>query len=260
MCIRDRDYTGAGANTVTIHQLLNHTSGIDNFDKVKSAEEGIKNGLPYYQTPFTTDQLLQKFCSGPLVNEPGKVFSYNNGDYIILGKMIERTYGKKFDEVLQEKILQPLKLTETGMLYQHQIIDGIAATYFIRDDLKRLVNDLPVYPENWFAAGAMYSTPRDVLAFSNALFGGKLINKESLALMLRPGLDDYGYGVWSYETKVGEKKYKVVKRPGQIMGAQTQLYHFMEPDVTVIILSNTGTTDLDEFVAEIGKRVMAPNE
>jgi D-alanyl-D-alanine carboxypeptidase len=88
------------------------------------------------------------------------------------------------------------------------------------------------------------------------VFGGKLLKKETLALMTKPGLDDYGYGLWSYEAKVNGKKHRVVKRPGRIMGAQAQLYHFLDDGVTIIILSNTGTTDLDEFVAEIGKKVV----
>jgi len=250
------DYAGEGADKVTIHQLLNHTSGIANFDKVTDAAAALTSGLPTYQTPYTSDQLLAKFCSGKLVHEPGKVFDYNNADYIILGKIIERLAGAPYEQVLAERILRPLKLEHTGLLHQSDMIEGLADTYFYRDDLKALVPDLPVYPENWYAAGALYSTARDVLAFSNALFGGKLLKKETLALMVTPGLDDYGYGVWSYETKVGGRKYRVVKRPGRIMGAQTQLYRFLDEDVTVIILSNTGTTDLDEFVAEIGKRVV----
>jgi D-alanyl-D-alanine carboxypeptidase len=250
------DYAGEGADRVTIHQLLDHTSGIDNFDKVKSAEDAIKNGIPAYQSPFTIDQLLTKFCSGPLVHVPGKVFDYNNADYIILGKIIEVIYGKTYEQVLKDSILLPLKMTNTGMLHQSQILSHLADTYFFREDLKVLANDLPVYWENWYAAGAMYSTANDLLTFSNALFGLKLLKKESVELMIKPGLDDYGYGVWSYATKISGKMYHVVKRPGQIMGAQTQLYHFMEPDITIIILSNTGTTNLDEFVAEIGKRVV----
>jgi D-alanyl-D-alanine carboxypeptidase len=115
---------------------------------------------------------------------------------------------------------------------------------------------MPVYPENWYAAGGMYSTVNDVLAFANALFGGRLLKKETLALMTKPGLDDYGYGLWSYETTINGKKHRVVKRPGQIMGAQAQLYRFLDEDVTVIILSNTGTTDLDELAAELGKKVV----
>jgi D-alanyl-D-alanine carboxypeptidase len=73
---------------------------------------------------------------------------------------------------------------------------------------------------------------------------------------IKPGLDDYGDGVWSYDTKINGRTYHVVKRPGRIMGAQGELYHFMAPDLTVVILANTGTTDLDEFVAQIGKRTV----
>jgi D-alanyl-D-alanine carboxypeptidase len=250
------DYAGEGARKVTIHQLLNHTSGLANFDTVKDAETAIRSGIPVYQTPYTSDQLLARFCSGKLANVPGTVFDYNNADYIVLGKILERLYGSPYEQVLRDRILGPLKMENTGLLHQSDIVDGLADTYFYRDDLKALANDLPVYPENSYAAGAMYSTVSDVLAFSNALFGAKLIKEETLALMFKPGLDDYGYGLWAYDTKINGKTHRVVKRPGQIMGAQSQLYRFLDEDVTIIILSNTGTTDLDEFVAEIGKRVV----
>ena len=250
------DYTGPAADKVTLHQLLNHTSGIENMDKLKSADEAIKNGIPAYQLPHTTDQLLSQFASGALVHPPGSVFDYNNADYIILGKIIERVSGKTYDQFLKAQILQPLDMMDTGMLYQHNIVHGLADTYFFREDLGILVPDLPHYPENWYAAGSLYSTINDLLKFSNALFGAKLLKKDSLSRMIKPGLDNYGYGLWSYETNIDSKKYRVVKRPGQIMGAQSQLYHFLDEGVTVIILSNTGTTDLDQFVAEIGKRVV----
>ena len=250
------DYAGEGAGKVTIHQLLNHTSGLANFDTVKDLETALKSGIPVYQTPYTSDQLLEKFCSGKLANVPGKVFDYNNGDYVVLGKIIERVAGDTYERVLKDRILQPLKLENTGMLHQGDILEGLADTYFFRPDLKAMVHDLPMYPENWYAAGGMYSTAGDVLAFANALFGGKLLKKETLALMTKPGLDDYGYGLWSYETKINGKKHRVVKRPGQIMGAQTQLFHFLDDGVTIVILSNTGTVDLDELVAELGKKVV----
>jgi CubicO group peptidase (beta-lactamase class C family) len=249
-------YAGEGAGKVTVHQLLNHTSGLVNFDQVKDMETALKGGLPTYQTPYTSDQLLEKFCGGKLVGEPGKVFDYNNCDYIVLGKIVERLYGSSYERILAERILKPLKMENTGLLHQSDILEGLADTYFYRDDLKAMVNDLPVYPENSYAAGGMYSTVDDLLAFSNTLFGGRLLAKESLALMFTPGLDDYGYGLWSYDMKIDGRKHRVVKRPGRIMGAQAQLFRFLDDDVTILILSNTGTTDLDEFVAEIGKRVV----
>lgn len=251
------DYAGPAAQRVTVHQLLNHTSGIDNMDKVASAGQAIAEGLPAYQHPYSSDQLLAHFASGPLVHEPGKVFEYNNADYVILGKIVERLYGKRFDEVLSERILRPLAMADSGMLQQHDIVEGLASTYFMREDLGRLANDLPAYPENWYAAGAMYATADDVLKFSDALFEGRLLKPATLARMFAPGLDDYGYGLWTYTTMVDGKPYRVVKRPGRIMGAQSQLYRFLDEDLTVVILSNTGTTDLDAFVAGIGKRYVA---
>lgn len=251
------DYAGEAGDKVTIHQLLNHTSGMANIDRnLTGAGSAVRNGIPHYQTPLTTDELLAKYCSERLVNEPGKVFDYNNADYIVLGKIIERVQGKPYEQVLGESILQPLAMRDTGMLYQHDVLDGLADTYFFRDDLKRLANDLPVYIENWYAAGAMYSTARDLLKFSDALFGAKLLKAETLALMFKPGLDDYGYGVWAYETTINHRKRVVVKRPGRIMGAQSMLFRLLNDKVTVIILSNTDAVSLDEFAAEVSKRAV----
>lgn len=250
------DYAGDGARKITIHQLLNHTSGLPNFDQVKDAETAIRSGLPNYQTPYTPEQLVAKFVSGALVAEPGKVFDYNNGDYVLLGRILERVSGKPYETLLRERILAPLKLADTGVLRQYEILPDLANTYFFRDDLKAMANALPVYPENWYASGAMYATPADVLAFSDALFGGRLVKPASLTAMTKPGLDDYGYGVWSFDMKAGDRSVHVVKRPGSIMGAQAQLLRVVEPDITVVLLANTTSADLDEFAAKIARHMI----
>jgi D-alanyl-D-alanine carboxypeptidase len=252
------DYAGEAGMRATIHQLLNHTAAMANIDRnLTSAEAAIKNGIPHLQTPLTSEELLRKYASDKLVGEPGKVFDYNNADYIVLGKIIERVTGKTYEQVLRENILQPIGMSDSGMLYQHSVLENLADTYFYRDDLKRTANDLPVYIENWYAAGAMYSTAGDVLKFSNALFGLKLLKRKTLDLMLKPGLDEYGYGVWIYrDYEINGKNYTVVKRPGRIIGAQSMLFHIREADAMIIILSNTDAVSLDEFVAEIGRRLV----
>jgi len=251
------DYKGEGAGKVTIHQLLNHTSGMANIDTVKSMESALRSGIPLYQKPRTTDELLSDYCSDKLVNIPGKVFDYNNADYIVLGKVIEKITGKTYEQVVNENILQFLKMKNTGLLYQKDIINNLADTYFFRDDLQKLVPDLPVYIENWYAAGSMYSTVNDLLLFSNALFGHQLLKEASLAQMFTSGLDEYGYGVWVYEDyKIKDKVFRIVKRPGRIMGAQSMLFHILGDGSTIIILSNTGTTSLDDFAAEIAKQII----
>jgi D-alanyl-D-alanine carboxypeptidase len=251
------DYSGEGGDKVTIHQLLNHTSGMANIDTVKSIESALINGLPVYERGRSSDELLRKYCSSKLVNEPGKVFDYNNADYIVLGKIIENIYKKTFDQILAEKILLPLKMNNTGLIYQRNIIPALADSYFYRDDLNRLVPDLPVYMENWYAAGAMYSTSNDLAIFTTALFGHKILKQETLNKMFASGLDEYAYGVWAFENyEIGNNKYKIIKRPGRIMGAQGMIFHILETGSTIIILSNTGTTSLDDFAAEIAKQII----
>lgn len=250
------DYRGSGGDRVSVRQLLNHTSGLVNFDQVTDAAQAIRSGLPNYQLPHTARQLLDDYCSGDLAHAPGTKFDYNNCDYIALGQIVERVYGQTYEQVLQQRILDPLGLKDTGVLHQRDIVAGLADTYFRRDDSKALTPDLPVYPENWYAAGAMYSTPGDLARFVDAWFGGRLIGDDALAAMLAPGLDDYGFGVWSYPVRIDGRRYHAVKRPGRIMGAQAQLYRIVEAKLTVVVLANTDGADLDEFVARIGKQVI----
>jgi D-alanyl-D-alanine carboxypeptidase len=250
------DYTGEGAGRVTIHNLLNHTSGIQNIDTIKTYEEAVRNGMEVYQLPHTSAELLAKYCSGKLVHEVGKIFDYNNADYIILGKVIEKITAKTYEEVLKERILNPLGMTESGMLYQQDVIRNLASTYLKTDETKPLINDLPVYFENWYSAGGMYSTTADLLKFSNALYGSKLLKPETLSLMLKSGLDNYGYGLWIDSIEIRGKQYRIAHRPGSIMGANVVLLRFLNEDLTIVILSNTNATDIDAFSFLIGRALI----
>jgi CubicO group peptidase (beta-lactamase class C family) len=245
------DYPDKVSLKVTPHQLLNHTSGIILIDTVSSVENAMKYGLGLYSTPNTTDQLLKSFINDSLVNEPGSKFNYNNAEYFVLGKIIEELYQKTYEKVLNEKILEPLGMTNSGMAAEKDIIKNLASTYFAENNSDSLINDIPMFIENWYAAGAMYSSPPDLLKFSNALFGLKLINKESMDLMLTPGLDDYGYGVWIK----GKGDEKVLERYGRIMGINAVWMRLLKKSTTIIILSNTNLTNLGEFATKIGSNV-----
>ena len=245
------DYSGEGGDAITVHHLLNHTSGLPQFDNVSSYQDAFANGVAQYQKPLSAEALLNACCSGKLVEKPGARFNYNNADYFVLGRIIERLDGKTYEEALTERILRPLGLKDTGMLHWDAILERLAPTYFFRDDTKTLVNDMPVYYENWYAAAGMYSTVADLLIFADALYGGRLTKPESLEKLLTPGLDDYGYGLWSYSFTRDGKKYKVAKRPGSVMGANGVLYRLIDRNATIVLLSNTNRTDLDVFAQKI---------
>jgi CubicO group peptidase (beta-lactamase class C family) len=250
------DYAGAAADRVTIHQLLDHTSGLEQYDWVASYEEAVAKGMEVYQLPHTPAELLARYASGRLVREPGTAFDYNNADYLVLGAIVERATGLRYEEALARRLLAPLGLTATGVARAQAIVPRLAPTYMRADSAAPLQRDLPGYPENWWAAGAMYSTADDLLAFAHALYGGRLLRPATLRAMLTPGLDDYGYGLWIATQDVAGAKHRFAQRPGRIMGANVTLLRYLDDDVTVIVLGNTNVADIDAFGFFIGRTVI----
>ncbi|HYJ53589.1 MAG TPA: serine hydrolase domain-containing protein [Allosphingosinicella sp.] len=250
------DYPGGGADRVTVHQLLNHTSGLAQWDTVSSYQEAFANGIENYQRPLTAEALLRRCCSGALPGEPGRAFAYNNTDYYVLGRIIERLMGKSFEAALAERILRPLGLRDTAMAHWDRIEPRLAPTYFWRDDQNRLVADMPVYWENWDAAAGMISSAPDLASFADALYGGRLLRPEMLRRLLTPGLDDYGYGLWSDSFTRNGRTFRVAKRPGSVMGANAVLYRLLDRDVTIILLANTNRADLDVFAQRIAEALI----
>lgn len=250
------EYEGEAKTRVTIHQLLNHTSGLENYEPSLPLDEILAQGLEVYQLPHTTDELVSEHASGSLEAEPGTRFSYNNADFVLLGKILEQIANKSFDEILHERILEPLGMGTSGMLTYDTIIPKLASSYvrFHADGL--LQNEIPLYKENWVAAGAMYATGEDLLRFSNALFDKKLLSESLLDRLLTPGLDEHGYGAWIASTDIGETSRTFLHRPGRIMGTNTLLLHYLDEDLTIIILGNTNNTDTDEFGFQIGRWVL----
>jgi CubicO group peptidase (beta-lactamase class C family) len=239
------DYKGQGRDRVTIHHLLTYSSGIPNC-------EG-DTGIAVYQAPISVDDFIIKYCSGNLEFEPGKQFSYNNGDYVLLGRIIEKITGKSFSQNLEDAILRPLQMENTNMLYSKDIITGLADTYNIDDSTQVFYKDDPMYIENYFSAGAMYSTVEDLLKFDEGIFSHKLLGKKTVELMLTPYPELYGvaYGFWVSEATFGDQTFKVANRLGSIWGANAIWLHLLDNKKTFIVLSNTNGTNLLDLTAQL---------
>lgn len=237
-------FPGEGGDRITIRQLLNHTSGLPNPDAgIKSYPAARAKGLDHYQRAFSSDALTARWVRGPLRDEPGRSYEYNNADYVVLGSIIEKTLQKPFETALRERLLLPLGLRNSGLLRDRRIVKNLASTYFRPDGARELHQEMPVNGENWGAGGSMYSTAADLLRFSDALFRGPLLKPASLKAMLTPGKDEYGFGVWVYSVKIKGRRIIAVQRPGLIMGANVGLFHLRESGLTVIILTNDNLTD-----------------
>lgn len=247
-------YKGQAGTKVSIHQLLNHTSGMKNIDTAKDANF-MRYGIGFFHTPYTLDEIVTNFCSDPLVNEPGTKFDYNNGEYLILGRILEEVYKLSYEQILNQQILVPLGMGNSGLLSHYKLTKNLATPYY-KSATQSIIPNLPIFVEDFSAAGAMYSSTTDLIKFNNALFDYKLIKKELLDQLLTPGLDEYGYSVWIRGGKGPDVKYKRMERYGRIMGANAAWFHYLNGNVTVIILSNTNFTDLGDFARKIGQFIL----
>ena len=239
------EYKGPAKDQVTMHQLLNHTSGI------LSTEADSKNlkddeVLKIFAERATTDELLHRYCSGEMVNEPGSTFYYNNGDYIILGKIIESIEKDTYENVLHKRILKQLQMTNSGLITNENVdqLTNLAQGYTWNREKKTLKKDGDRFLQNFYASGAMYSTAKDLAKFSDALLLKRtLLSDESLVsfMMTHPETKNYGYGLWVRFRDYKDDKtiVKVTERYGRIFGINTLFSYVLDHDISVITLSNT---------------------
>lgn len=249
-------YKGEAKDKVTIEHLLTYSSQIP--------DESEKSEINAYQLAITINAFIDKYCSGKLTGIPGTKSNYSNTEYIILHKIIENVTKKSFENVLQENILKPLKMENTNMLKSEDIIAGLVNSYTINDSTKTISADVPYFIENFFGAGAMYSTVEDLLKFDFGIFNYKLLNKANSELMLAPNkkLDDVAFGVW-YAGGFGTFSKPFIYRTGGIQGACSNWIHTIEDKKSIIVFNNTNGTNLYEmsenlYLASNGQKPKIP--
>jgi CubicO group peptidase (beta-lactamase class C family) len=210
---------------ITLAELLGHTSGIPNFTDTK--EFGV-----WRMSPHTVDEELAFFKDKPLDFEPGSKFAYSNSNFEVLGAVIEKVSGKKYVDMLQERILTPLGMKDSGLDTDELILPRRAQGYMQgKDGLVLARSESMTVP---WAAGSMYSTTGDLLKWEHGLFGGKVLNADSLKAMTTPGKGNYGLGVF-----ISDKDgVKVVDHGGGIEGFNTHLAYVPEKRIAIVVLGN----------------------
>ena len=219
------------------------------------------SGLPVLPDEFYVSEdrqmtdakvVVNKYLQGDLLFEPGAKFNYNNGDFIVLGAIIERVSGKSYETNLKEKIAQPLGMKNTGLVQNASVIENLANGYSFRDG--KFFNQSFVQIENFGAAGAMFSNAADLLLWDKALMSYKLLSKKYTDEMFAPS-KELGYvalGSWSYKLKLGGAEKTVVERQGYINGFCALNLIVPEDKLAVIFLSNAETQTLFQTYASRG--------
>lgn len=228
------DYRKDTGSRITVHQLLNHTSGIPSY-----------TGRPDFfaevsRNPYTVADFVKKYASGELEFEPGSKFAYNNSGYFLLGAIVEKVTGKSYETVLKERIFEPLGMTNTGYDTHAPLLKNRAAGY--EKTPAGFVNAPYLDMSLPYAAGSMYSTVEDLYKWDQALYENKILSADSKAKMFTPGLSDYGYGFAIADRPIGktDQKTKVIQHGGGINGFSSLLTRLVDKQQTIILLDNVG--------------------
>ena len=225
--------SGSGAGAVTIHQLLTHTSGIEEVISRDSSRR------------ITPDDLRTS------VIEPTS-FEYSNTGYVCLALVLERLTGLPYADVIKERVLTPAGMTDSGLLRESEGPDDLVRG----DGTTRAPVDWDFEVEAIEGAGSVYSTPRDLVRFDRALAAGVLLSTASLELMTAAHVPDrYAYG-WMLGEQGGSP---YTWHSGDLPGFSTYMARVPARGEVVLVLSNRSGADVRGLARQMLRQLRRPD-
>lgn len=240
------------ADNITVHHLLTHTSGL-------SRESGVQ---PHDELTFQEQvELVEKQT---LLFTPGERYEYSNAGIILLGAIIENVSGMSYQAFINENIIQPLNLNNTGYYRGRNVISNLAVPYRISSNGLEFAQRSKHYGDN--AGGGLYSNPSDLFKFVQGLEDYRILSKKYVDMMFKAhvqsGENDFEGYTWSIKY-FGDKK--IYFAAGSGYGSKSVIIRMAESGGFIGITSNWGNTPIlqllrDLYLAITNKDVVLPSE
>jgi len=231
-----------GWRPATVRHLLTHTAGVPEWIHPSRM---VKSG--WFVETFPLDKrlpTLAEYYRGGLrlAAEPGKIWAYTDHGFATLGQIVEDVSGLPLDRYLREHVFEPLGMADTDLLRSERVRARLATGYTLGSKGARAVTDRHGVTA---AAGAIYSTPRDMARYAAALLGGgkgqrsRILEPETLATMFephyRPDPRIPGMGLAFWRADLGGRP--AVEHQGVVAGFNSQV--FLAPDAGVGVIAFT---------------------
>lgn len=240
----------ANGNLITLGQLMKHESGIPDLIEENSFYLAVLNNP---NKKWTQEELLSFIYNKPAIFQPGDTAIYSNTNTILVTLVMEYATGQKHEDLLRQKILQPLTLANTYYQPHDLLPNSVAQGYFDLYNNNTLVNVSNIITGSGNGYGGIYSNLFDLYRFADALFlKNNLLQPSSMAIMQTYGKQDgtnlYGYGLQkSFLTRginagIGHK--------GRDLGYTANLFFFPNKNVLHIFFINYGT-DSDSNLKQV---------
>ena len=225
-------------STITIRQLLNHTSGIFMFWDNQS----LWNDLIRYRDSVFTPEVVLTYLKEPHFS-PGKDFRYSNTNYLLLAMIATRATQSTLSAEFQRRFWQPLGLKNTYLSMEEQIPqDQLAHVWgdnFEKDGSNRDITFLPraSHESITYGSSGVFSTAEDLAVWCKSLFHGKVLNMSSVDEMVHIGKGGYGLGIGLLNKGIllGDKVYG---HGGGNIGTTAFMAYLPERDVSIVIMIN----------------------
>ena len=188
-------------DSITIRHLLNHTSGLPDYESKLWA-------APYMRSNYTERDFVDAVAAAPLLFPPGTEWAYSNSGYMVLGAMVNELAGVHWGEFLKERVFAKAGMSSAQAVSATKIIPNRARAYRLVDG--EYVNQR-ITPFTFVASGdgALYLSITDLVRWDQALRRGEILSAESRELWWTPArLDDgteVGYGL-GWEVKRDAEK------------------------------------------------------
>jgi D-alanyl-D-alanine carboxypeptidase len=205
------DADGYDGNTITVRELLNHTSGLPDYASVPAFIDSYSaNQEPdrVWDPQTLVDLALAQHAP---TAAPGTQFGYANTNYVLAGMVIKAVTGNDAATEIRDRIIGPLGLAHTAFPTSDAHLYGDYLHGYAYRWLGLVLTDVTVSDVTAFgAAGAMVSTLDDLAAFDRALITGALLppaQEAELKTTVSMGAGTatrYGLGIGQYTTPCGQ--------------------------------------------------------
>jgi CubicO group peptidase (beta-lactamase class C family) len=254
----------AYGNSITIRNLLNHTSGLEDYEDLLSQQYP---NTPPEKIPQIHDagvlKLLEQQTS---VKFPaGTKWDYSNSGYAVLAMIVEKVSGKPFGEFLQERIFTPLKMTNT-LAYERgkNEVPHRAYGHTREDNGWHQTDQSPTSAV--LGDGGIYSSLDDLAKWDRALRLHTLLSEAEMQPALTPvqptdgpakspegATVSYGFG-WFLDPYQGHRR---MSHNGETIGFHTTIQRFPDDQLTIIILANRADTNPEDLALKVADLCLA---
>ena len=236
----------AWANKVTVNHLLNQTTGIPDYTLLPDYLDVLS------KRRFTRDEFFRLICSDSLFSTlrfaPGENWEYSNTNYFLLGVLAETVAGVSVEDLLEQRIFNPLEMRDSGVFDSLKTVSMLAEGYNLTytSEVERAAHS--EFSPKSVPSGGLYSTVRDLLKWSAALRDGRLLSpamQEVFTTRTHPvdGQTGYVCGQWrEFRETPGNDRVTVLSHGGSIMGMSTWLTRVPAQDRCVVLLHNGGSS------------------